>query len=95
MATNRQHRPDVNADRVSTNSYTAYDALGQVTGYNQQTGQDYAMTYEYDLAGNMKKEVYPSLKTVITEYDDAGRIAGVKKQLKQRQRGVRLDSVDI
>jgi len=38
------------------------------------------MSYGYDLAGNMTSETYPSGKVIETEYDDAGRIAGVKRQ---------------
>jgi len=37
------------------------------------------MSYQYDLAGNMTQETYPSGKVFVTEYDSAGRIAGVKR----------------
>jgi YD repeat-containing protein len=34
--------------------------------------------YRYDLTGNLTSQQYPSGKTVKTEYDSAGRVAGVK-----------------
>jgi RHS repeat-associated protein len=38
------------------------------------------MGYEYDLAGNLTSETYPSGRVVETRYDEAGRLAGVKNQ---------------
>jgi YD repeat-containing protein len=40
----------------------------------------YGFTYEYNRAGALTREVYPSGKAVATEYDPAGRVAGVKKE---------------
>ncbi len=61
---------------VSTTSYTSFDALGRVTGSSQTTdGQSYAMGYEYDLAGNMTAQTYPSGRTVMTGMDGAGRLS--------------------
>jgi len=64
--------------------YDGYDGMGRVTSSRQittaGTANSYSMSYEYDLAGNMKREVYPSGKAFITEFDSAGRIAGVKKE---------------
>lgn len=67
---------------VSTSSYTAYDALGRVTGSSQTTdGVTYTMpAYLYNLAGSLISEEYPSGRVVKTEYDAAGRVAGVKNQ---------------
>ncbi|MGA9997904.1 MAG: RHS repeat-associated core domain-containing protein [Pyrinomonadaceae bacterium] len=67
---------------VSTYNYTGYDAMGRVTASSQTTdGQSpYLMAYEYDLAGNMTKQVYPSGRTVKTQYDTVSRIAGVYNQ---------------
>jgi RHS repeat-associated protein len=67
---------------ASVNSYTAYDALGRVTASAQTTdGVTYTMPdYRYDLAGDVTSEQYPSGRVVKTEYDAAGRIAGVKNQ---------------
>jgi RHS repeat-associated protein len=65
---------------VSTYSYTNFDAAGRVLACTQSTGgQPYNMSYQYNLAGGMTHETYPSGKEVVTEYDNAGRVAGVKK----------------
>ncbi|MET0649343.1 MAG: RHS repeat-associated core domain-containing protein [Pyrinomonadaceae bacterium] len=70
---------------VSAYNYTGYDALGRVTGTEQVmpnadgTYTPYTMpAYKYDLAGNLVSEQYPSGRVVKTEYDAAGRVAGVK-----------------
>ncbi len=72
---------------VSVYSYTGYDALGRVTGSEQLvpngdgTYTPYTMpAYKYDLVGNLVSEQYPSGKVVKTDYDAAGRVAGVKNQ---------------
>lgn len=72
---------------VSAYSFTGYDALGRVTGSSQEmpnpdgTATTYPMSdYRYDLAGNLISEKYPSGRVVKTEYDKAGRVAGVKNQ---------------
>ena len=41
-------------------------------------GGQFVDNYEYDLAGNMTSQTYPSGRKVKTNYDDAGRIAGIK-----------------
>ena len=38
------------------------------------------MEYGYDLAGNLRRQKYPSDRVVVTEYDAAGRVAGVKNE---------------
>jgi RHS repeat-associated protein len=64
---------------VSNYSYDEYDALGRVKSGTQTTdGQSYTMSYQYNLAGEMISQVYPSGRTVNTEIDNAGRIAGIK-----------------
>ena len=65
---------------VSIYRYTGYDALGRVTGSSQTTdGVTYTMpAYGYDLAGNLVSEQYPTGRVVKTEYDAAGRVAGVR-----------------
>jgi RHS repeat-associated protein len=66
---------------VSAYNYTQYDALGRVTQYNQQTAsQLYTMSASYNKGGLMLSETYPSGKVIETQFDGAGRIAGVKKQ---------------
>jgi len=65
----------------SSGSYLSYDALGRVSLSVQQTdGQNYQCGYSYNLASEMLTESYPSGKVVQTEYDTAGRVAGVKNQ---------------
>lgn len=62
--------------------YDGYDEMGRVTASHQITdGQSYALSYGYDLVGNMTKEVYPSNKEVRTSYDNAGRISGVSRYI--------------
>jgi YD repeat-containing protein len=72
----------VEAAGVSKYNFTAYDALGRLTVYNQATeGQTYSMTNSYNKAGLITSQGYPSgNKVVLTEYDSAGRVAGVQKQ---------------
>jgi len=65
--------------------YDSYDAAGRVTASRQITSaggvaQGYSMSYAYDVSGNMTRETYPSGRVIETEYDAAGRIAGVKRQ---------------
>lgn len=64
-------------------NYYGYDALGRVKQNYQKTNdgtrdQTYSFpNYGYDLAGNMISQTYPSGRILKTEYDQAGRIAGV------------------
>jgi len=63
----------------SVGSYSNYDALGRVIlSYQQTDGQNYQCGYSYNLASAMTSESYPSGRVVATEYDAAGRVAGVK-----------------
>ena len=67
---------------VSSYHYTSYDAVGRVTSSSQVTeGQTYQMSYRYNLAGQLTSQTYPSERVVTTEYDAAGRVAGVKPEL--------------
>ncbi len=64
--------------------YDGYDASGRVTAGRQQTTvsssqYSYPMSYVYNLAGNMTSETYPSGKVIASDYDDAGRLTGVRK----------------
>src|SRR5437868_10949829 len=64
--------------------YDAYDNAGRVTSCRQKTTVSgtqytYPMSYTYDLTGNLRSETYPSGRIVESEYDDVGRLAGVKK----------------
>lgn len=66
---------------VSSYNYSSYDALGRAVGGSQITETHvYAMSYAYDLAGNMTSQTYPSGRVVASEYDGAGRLAGVRNQ---------------
>jgi RHS repeat-associated protein len=70
---------------VSTTAYLQYDRLGRVlqskqTNSTPDGSKDYAFSYEYNRTGALTREVYPSGKVILTEYDPAGRIAAVKKE---------------
>jgi RHS repeat-associated protein len=66
----------------SEGNYSGYDELGRVKESQQVTdGRSYKMNYSYDLAGNLETETYPSGRVVKSNYDTAGRLAGVKNQL--------------
>lgn len=57
-------------------SYTAFDSRGLVTASSQVTnGQTYTFRYEYNAAGALTSETYPSGRTMKTGYDGAGRTA--------------------
>lgn len=59
---------------VSGYSYDEYDQMGRLKRCKQTTGGvDYSMSYTWDLAGNKTGEVYPSLRSISTSYDAAGR----------------------
>ncbi len=68
----------------TTGSYYGHDALGRVSASAQVTAtqaglQTYTLpSYTYDLAGDMTGETYPSGRVVLSEYDSAGRLAGVR-----------------
>lgn len=65
---------------VSKTAYNRYDALGRVLESTQTTGGTaYSMAYNYDRAGNLLKQRYPSGRVIETAYDGAGRAGGVKR----------------
>ena len=63
--------------------YDAYDAMGRVTTSRQVTTSGsaniYTMSYGYNLAGEMTKQVYPSGKEYRTSFDNAGRVSEVSR----------------
>jgi RHS repeat-associated protein len=66
-------------------NYMKYDQLGQVAGSLQVTDiganrQSYSLSYDYDLAGNLRSETYPSGRTIINSYDMANRINALSGQ---------------
>jgi RHS repeat-associated protein len=66
---------------TSAGSYIGYDPMGRANASYQQTdSQNYGFGYGYNVAGGMTSETYPSGRIVQTEYDAAGRLAGVKNQ---------------
>jgi RHS repeat-associated protein len=63
---------------ISKTSYTGYDTMGRITGSSQETaGRTFQMSYQYNLAGQMTAQVYPSGRRVVTRYDRAGRISSI------------------
>lgn len=84
----------------TTGSYQGYDALGRVKRSIQRTNDGQAdqtytfANYDYDLAGNLMSQTYPSGKVVVAEYDNAGRLAGVKKQGGNYYAGASSDGQD-
>ena len=67
---------------VSSCTYDEYDVMGRVRQSTEiiESNSPFVMHYAYDLAGNMVSQTYPSGRVVLTEIDDAGRVAGVRKQ---------------
>lgn len=64
---------------VSSYSYGEYDSLGRVkTGTQTTDGQAYTMSYAYNIGGALVSQTYPSGRVVSTNYDGAGRVAGVQ-----------------
>jgi RHS repeat-associated protein len=61
---------------VSTYAYTAYDAMGRVSSSQQSTGgQTFpAMSYSYDLMGNMTSQTYPTGRVITQNYDNTGQL---------------------
>ena len=66
----------------STGSYLGYDALGRPNVSAQKTDSESYIfpNYAYNLAGQISSQTYPSGRIVTTNYDTAGRIAGVKNE---------------
>lgn len=64
---------------VASCSFGEYDSMGRVKASTQTIdGVAYSMSYIYNLAGAMISQIYPSGRVVASEYDEAGRLAGVK-----------------
>lgn len=76
-------RIDNSTQVFSSTSYSGYEPLGAVGNTLQTvqitfgTNQSYAMSLGYNLAGGVTSITYPSGKMVLTQYDPAGRVAGV------------------
>ncbi|HKQ53665.1 MAG TPA: RHS repeat-associated core domain-containing protein [Pyrinomonadaceae bacterium] len=67
---------------VSSCTYDEFDVMGRIRQSTEtiESNPPFVMHYAYDLAGNMISQTYPSGRVVITEMDDAGRVAGIRKQ---------------
>src|ERR1017187_6728634 len=66
---------------ASSTSYTAYDALGRVTGSTQTTGStSYPFLYAYN-SGSLTSETYPSGRMIAFTLDGAGRVSAVSGKL--------------
>jgi RHS repeat-associated protein len=77
-----EHVLDANGNRVSSRRDSAsapvdrsFDALDRMVGRTDEFG--YTVGYEYDLAGNLKRLVYPSGVEVLYEYDRLSRLTKV------------------
>lgn len=64
--------------------YTDFDLMGRVTAQRQvldpqsTNARYYSMEYGYNLLGNMTFQKYPSGKIVSVDYDNDGRVAGIR-----------------
>lgn len=67
---------------ISETNYTAYDPDGRVTGSYQMTGGVFApFGYEYNLAGDLISQTYPSGQIVSTSYDQTGDLMEVSRSM--------------
>lgn len=74
---------------ISSTALTVYDTLGRIRESRQTTaGQTYIVGYNYNLADSLTSQTYPSGRVITTEYDEAGRIAGVRKSSGQFYAGL-------
>ena len=66
---------------VSSTSY-AYDSLGRVALSVQTTAgvPSLPFQYTYNALDKVTQETYPTGRSVVTSYDNAGRVAGVQNQ---------------
>ena len=64
---------------ATATTYVQYDAMGRVLASQQSIGtnQTYNFSYTYN-AQSLENEVYPSLRTVQSCYDSAGRVSKVQ-----------------
>lgn len=62
----------------SVTTYDSFDPLGRVLTSRQiQNGLTYPFSYQYNLAGWLTSETYPSRRTVVTCYDVSNRTSAV------------------
>ncbi len=66
---------------VSDSRYTAFDITGRLLEYKQITdGQTYTSSYEYNLAGVLVEETYPSGRVVKNVLDNSGNLSIVQSK---------------
>lgn len=66
---------------VSATYIDAFDPRGNVKLRRQVTdGQTYSTSYQYDTAGNLRSETYPSGRVITTDYDVVGRLSALSGQ---------------
>lgn len=66
------------ADIFATSAEFDYDLMGRLRKHRQWiNSQQYDLEYDYNLAGQMTSEKYPSGKIVTTSYDANGRMSGL------------------
>lgn len=63
----------------STNgTYYGYDVMGRVNQQRQVTGgNNYSLSYTYNLAGLLSTETYPTSRVLTHSYDNAGRLSQI------------------
>jgi RHS repeat-associated protein len=63
-----------------------YDQMGRVRNHRQKIGLDtsYQILYDYNLAGQLVSETYPSMRIVTTNYDGAGRLSNLSDTINQQ-----------
>jgi RHS repeat-associated protein len=75
------------SNSVSTSKTTSFDNLGRALTYQQITdGQTYISSYQYNLAGALVSETYPSGRQVKYDYNADGDLSRVWGQVGQNQR---------
>ncbi|MBK9156404.1 MAG: RHS repeat protein [Chloracidobacterium sp.] len=66
------------ADIFATSAEFDYDQMGRLRKHRQWiNGQQYDLEYEYNLAGQLTSQKYPSGRIVANSYDANGRLSGV------------------
>lgn len=63
---------------ISDSLYSQFDAAGRLLQYQQITdGQAYPSSYQYNIAGALTQETYPSGRVVKEDFDTTGKISRV------------------
>jgi YD repeat-containing protein len=59
-----------------------YDKMGRIAAQREKIGATtYTLSYAYNLGGLLKREVYPSGRTMLYAFDEAGQLSGVTDSL--------------